>query len=344
MTISGGARRKGGVTMKTVKLLPLAAAALLLFSSGCRERPQEDDVLRIGVAVYKGEDTYISNMTQAMQEQVDAWCAETGERIYLSLSDAQESQNTQNEQIDRFLSLDYDVLCVNLVDRTDAARVVDKAREAGVPLVFFNREPVQEDLEAWDQVWYVGSDARQSAQLQAQIVLDLWEADPAALDRDGDGVLSYLMLEGESRHQDAVIRTEVSVQTLREAGVPLERVESGIANWDRNQAAVLTEEALERHPEIELILCNNDDMALGAADAVERLGLDLSNIVGIDGIPQGVEAVDQGRLLGTVVMDYPAHGAAIFRLARALALGEDPGASSGLTGRTVRIPMSVYKG
>ena len=330
--------------MKPGKLLALGAAALLLALAGCREDRQEDGALRIGVAVYKGEDTYLSNMTQAMQESVDLCCAETGDRIQISLSDAQESQNTQNEQIDRFLSLGYDVLCVNLVDRTDAARVVDKAREAGVPLVFFNREPVQEDIDAWDQVYYVGSDARQSAQLQAQIVLDLWESDPDGLDRNGDGVLQYMMLEGESRHQDAVIRTEVSVQTLREAGVPLERVESGIANWDRNQAAALAESALVQHPEIELILCNNDDMALGAADAVARLGLDFANIVGIDGTPQGVEAVDQGRLLGTVVMDYPAHGEALFRLARALALGEDPGASSGLTGRTVRIPMSVYKG
>ena len=234
--------------MKPGKLLALGAAALLLALAGCREDRQEDGALRIGVAVYKGEDTYLSNMTQAMQESVDLWCAETGDRIQISLSDAQESQNTQNEQIDRFLSLGYDVLCVNLVDRTDAARVVDKAREAGVPLVFFNREPVQEDIDAWDQVYYVGSDARQSAQLQAQIVLDLWESDPDGLDRNGDGVLQYMMLEGESRHQDAVIRTEVSVQTLREAGVPLERVESGIANWDRNQAAALTESALLEYP------------------------------------------------------------------------------------------------
>ena len=329
--------------MKTKKFFPLAAILFLfLCLPGCQERRQEEDALRIGVTVYKGEDTYISNMTQALQESVDAWCAKTGERIYVSISDAQESQNTQNEQIDRFLSLDYDVLCVNLVDRTDASRVVDKVREADVPVVFFNREPVQEDIASWDKVYYVGSDARQSAQLQAQIVLDLWESSPTSLDKNGDGILQSMMLEGESRHQDAVIRTEVSVQTLRDAGVSLERVESGIANWDRNQAAALTEDALIRHPEIELILCNNDDMALGAADAAERLGLDFSNIVGIDGIPQGLEAIDQGRLLGTVVMDYSAHGEAIFRLARALALGASPEEITDFADRIIRIPMHIY--
>ena len=80
------------------------------------------------------------------------------------------------------------------MDRTDAAHVIDKARSADVPVVFFNREPVQEDLQTWDRVYYVGSDARQSAQLQAQIVLDKWEEDPASLDLNGDGVLQYLSL------------------------------------------------------------------------------------------------------------------------------------------------------
>lgn len=321
----------------------LLAAALLCLSGCAPSGSGEGETLRIGVAVYKGSDTYITNMTQAMEEAAEHWSGETGRRVQISLSDAQENQNTQNEQIDRFLSLGYDVLCVNLVDRTDAARVIGKARKADVPVVFFNREPVQEDLESWEKVYYVGSDARQSAQLQARIVLERWEREPAALDKNGDGVLQYAMLEGESRHQDAMIRTEVSVQTLRDAGVPLERVESGIANWERSQADVLTEGWLLERPDIELILCNNDDMALGAADAVERLGLNLGNIVGIDGTPQGLAAVEEGRLLGTVIMDYAAHGQAIFDLARALSDGEEPEGLEDAEGGVIRIPMHIQR-
>lgn len=319
----------------------LLAAALLCLTACAPQGSRQNETLRIGVAVYKGTDTYITNMTQAMEAAAQAWSEESGVLVQITVSDAQENQNTQNEQIDRFLSLGYDVLCVNLVDRTDAARVIGKAREADVPVVFFNREPVREDLESWEKVYYVGSDARQSAQLQAQIVLELWENDPAALDLNGDGTLQYAMLEGESRHQDAMIRTEVSVQTLRDAGVPLERVESGIANWERSQADALTESWLLERPDLELILCNNDDMALGAADAVERLGLDLRNIVGIDGTPQGLEAVEEGKLLGTVIMDYAAHGQAIFALAQMLAAGEDPGEMENMVDNTIRIPMHI---
>lgn len=318
-------------------------AALLCLAACAPQGSGGEGTLRIGVAVYKGTDTYINNMTQAMEAAAQDWSEESGERVQVTVSDAQESQNTQNEQIDRFLSLGYDVLCVNLVDRTDAARIIGKAREADVPVVFFNREPVQEDLESWEKVYYVGSDARQSAQLQAEIVLELWEKDPAALDLNGDGTLQYAMLEGESRHQDAMIRTEVSVQTLRDAGVPLERVESGIANWERSQADALTESWLLKRSDIELILCNNDDMALGAADAVARLGLELRNIVGIDGTPQGLEAVEDGKLLGTVVMDYAAHGQAIFQLSRALGAGEEPDEMENMENNSIRIPMYIHK-
>ena len=318
--------------------------ALLAGLGGCGGGPKEESKsLRIGVAVYKGNDTYITNITNAMQDAADQWFEETGERVYLTISDGQESQTTQNEQIDRFLSLDYDVLCVNLVDRTDAARVIDKAQDAGVPIVFFNREPVQEDLQAWDKVYYVGSDARESAILQAGMVLDLWNSDRESLDKNGDGVLQYVMLEGEIRHQDTIIRTEVPIQVLRGNGIPVERVDGGLANWDRDQAAALTEGYFEDHGDsIEMIFCNNDDMALGAADAVEQLGLAFHNIVGIDGTPQGLQAVEDGRILGTVVMDYASHGKTIFQMARTLAMdGDVTDVADVGDDRSVRIPMYV---
>lgn len=329
------------------KITALAlSCALLLALPGCNGGEQDDGSIRIGVAVYKSDDTYISNMVAALQGGVEAYRKDTGAKIYVTPSDAQESQATQNDQIDRFLSLNYDVLCVNLVDRTDAGRVVDKARAADVPVIFFNREPVQEDLKSWSKVYYVGSVARESAELQAGIVLDLWNSDSAALDKNGDGVLQYIMLEGETRHQDTIIRTEVPIQILKDAGIPLERLDGGQANWNRSQAAALTESYFKTHGDnIEVIFCNNDDMALGAADTVARLGLDFHNIVGIDGTPQGLEAVDEGKLLGTVVMDYAAHGDTIFRMARALAEGEDVSKVADLQDdRSVRIPMTVYTG
>ena len=326
-------------------VLVLALALCLFFALRKGGRDDSHESLRVGVAIYKGNDTFISNMYDEIVKAAAQYEQETGVRVYINMADAQENQSLQNEQIERFISLDYDALCVNLVDRTDAAAVIDMAREADVPVVFFNREPVAEDMGKWDRIIYVGTDARESAEQEAEIILEAYRENPRSIDLNGDGVIQYVMLEGESRHQDALIRTEVSVQCLRDSGLALERVDGGIANWIRSQAAALTETFFADHgDEIELIICNNDDMALGAADAVAKLGLDFTNIVGIDGTPQGLEAVEDGRLLGTVVMDYPEQAQAIFELARALAWREDIAAVAEVrSDNSVRIPMHFVR-
>ena len=92
--------------------------------------------------------------------------------------------------------------------------------------------------------------------------------------KTGDGTVSYVLLEGESSHQDSLIRTEWSIQTLKDGGVPIERITGGIANWERSQASALMEQWLDEYPgEIELVIANNDDMALGAIDAMGRAGV-----------------------------------------------------------------------
>ncbi len=307
------------------------------------DSPESSRPVSIGVAIYSGDDTFISNMMDYLAADVAEYEQKTQTRVYLNISEGQESQSTQNDQIERFISLGYDVLCVNLVDRTDASYIIDKAMEADIPVIFFNREPVQEDMQKWDKLYYVGSDARESAQLEAQIVIDIYKETPRSIDLNGDGVIQYIMLEGESRHQDAMIRTEVSVQTLKDAGISLEKLDGGIANWERDQASALTEKYFTEYgDQIELIICNNDDMALGAADAVKRLGLNFKNIVGIDGTAGGIKALANKQILGTVLVDIGEHANIIFNLAMALAHGYDvKQVAVILEDKSIRVPMSA---
>ena len=104
---------------------------------------------------------------------------------------------------------------MNIVDRFAASVVIDKAMAADVPVIFFNREPVEEDMNRWEKLYYVGADAKESAVLEGKILVDAYRKDPASLDRNGDGTVSYVLLEGESNHQDSLIRTEWSIQTLK---------------------------------------------------------------------------------------------------------------------------------
>ena len=68
--------------------------------------------------------------------------------------------------MDDFIRKGYDAICVNMVDRTVAAVIVDKAKEAGIPIIFFNREPVEEDMAIWNQTYYVGTDAREAGEVR----------------------------------------------------------------------------------------------------------------------------------------------------------------------------------
>lgn len=147
--------------------------------------------------------------------------------------DAMGNQNLQNDQVSQFLDRDFDVLCVNMVDRTAAGSIVDKAMQADVPVVFFNREPVEEDMCRWDKLYYVCSKADESGVLEGGIVVDAYQAQPERWDKKGDGKLQYVLLEGEQGHQDSLIRTEVTIKTITDAGIELDKLAGETADWQR---------------------------------------------------------------------------------------------------------------
>lgn len=128
-------------------LAGLALVSWMLTLCGCGTAPTP--TIRVGVALYQQEDTFISTVAQSLQQKALEEEQARGVKINLSVADGRGSQTQQNEQVDRFLDQKYDVICVNIVDRTAAAVIIDKAQAAGVPVIFFNRQPVEEDLSRW---------------------------------------------------------------------------------------------------------------------------------------------------------------------------------------------------
>ena len=302
-------------------------AFFLLTGCAGTKGAEEKKSIRIGVSLYRGDDTFLNNIRGELERCAKDFEQEKGVKVTLDIQDARGNQNTQNDQVERFLALGCDVLCINPVDRTAASVLIDKAMAAQTPVIFFNRQPVEEDMDRWDRIFYVGAEAKSSAVLQGSIVVDGYRKNPEKLDLNGDGVVSYVLLEGESSHQDSLIRTEWSVQTLKDGGVPIEKLTGGNANWERSQASALMEQWLEKYPgRIELVICNNDDMALGAIDAMERAGMEGIAVVGIDGTTPGLAAVESGKLMGTVAIDRTQYAGAILAIATGEALGWEPDA------------------
>ena len=303
----------------------LACGLLAALTAGCGAAEAEPRVLRVGVALYTQDDTFISTIAQELERMAREEEQTRGVRINLSVMDGRSNQTTQLDQIDSLIDRGCDALCVNIVDRTAAAVLIDKAQKAEVPVIFFNRQPVAEDMLRWEHAYYVGAKAEEGGILQGRLVLEAWQTDPT-LDRNGDGVLQYVMLEGEPGHQDAMLRTEYAVKTLTDAGVAVEKLASDTANWKRGQAMAKAQQWLDEGlgGSVEVVFANNDDMALGAIDAFKQAGEELPLVVGVDATAPALEAVAAGELYGTVRNDGAGIARSMLDLVLALAEEQDP--------------------
>ncbi len=307
-----------------------AAAGLILglcgmFLGGCGKRQDDQtDIIYVGVTYYNQSDTFLNELLDCFEDELKAL---EGERLKtaVTIRDAAGSQRAQNDQVKELIDAGCNVLCVNLVDRADPSEIIDLAKEYDVPIIFFNREPVREDLMQWDRLYYVGADARQSGIMQGELAADLI-LENSRIDRNNDGKIQYVVLEGEAGHQDTILRTENAVNTLRNNGIELEKLSCQIANWNRAQAQNRMVQMIGQYQNrIELVLANNDDMALGAIDAYEQLNFTESAFpvfFGIDGTKVGLEALVDGRLSGTVYNDKEGQAQMMAQLAVAVTCKE----------------------
>lgn len=336
---------------KTAMILyVLMMAAVLNGCSGKQEKEQETTSIKIGVSVYNQYDTFISELMNEAEKYVNKMENTYGISITLDVQNAASKQVTQNDQMDYFIDRGCDIVCVNLVDRTDASTIIERGKSANIPIIFFNRELVEEDLERWDKLYYVGADAFESGIIQGKILNEKLETNFDEVDRNRDGVLQYVMLEGEAGHQDSIVRSIYALNTVTDAGYQVEKLADEIANWNRDQGKTkMIQWMQEFGDEIEVVFANNDDMALGARDALKEAGyftdaaLIPPIILGIDGTKEGKKAVDEEEFLGTVVNDSAGQAKGMMELAYSVVTGKELHSDyTLLDGKYIRLPYQRY--
>ncbi|MGG7144099.1 galactose ABC transporter substrate-binding protein [Clostridium nigeriense] len=297
------------------------------FMVGCNNQGdfKSKDEIKIGITLYRQDDVFISNISNNLEDIVKENESKYDSKILLQFVDAKGSTLNQGNQVDKFINQDYDIICVNLVDRTAAATIIDKAKSADIPVIFFNREPVEEDMNRWDKIYYVGSQAEQSARLQADIVAEKWLSNVELYDKNKDGKIQYVMLEGEQGHQDSLIRTEYCIKALNDKGIELEKLADDSANWQSDQAITKMSQWIKEFGDnIEVVFSNNDSMALGTIHAINS-NSDLIRkpiIVGVDGIKEALEAIKSGQMDGTVINDAYGQAKALFEISMAVSNGD----------------------
>lgn len=301
--------------MKKSFLFVVAAATLGASAFALAASP-----VRIGCAIYKFDDTFMTGVRNAIL------AAATG-KAKVDMVDSQNSQANQNDKVDLFITKKMKALAINPVDRAAAGVILGKAKAAKIPVVFFNREPFKDDLAKYDKAYYVGAIAEQSGTMEGELVVEYWKAHPEA-DQNKDGVMQYVMLKGEPGHQDAELRTKYSIKAIEDAGIKVQKVFEDTGMWDRVKGQEKMAAALGAHKDIEAVLANNDDMGLGAIEALKAAGYFKAGkfmpVVSVDATAPALAALKDGTLLGTVLNDSKNQGKATFMAAFAFAQGQVP--------------------
>lgn len=279
--------------------------------------------IKIGSCIYRFNDAFMLRFRNAMTAE----SAKEGASI--TMSDGRDDQNVQNEQIDEFIANGVNVLIVNPVDRMTSQTIIDKAKEKNIPVVFINREPTTEMLASYEKAYYVGAKAEESGTQAGEIIAEYFKSHPEA-DKNHDGKIQFIMLKGQNGHQDMILRSKYSVEAIQNAGFEPVELASAIANWDKLEAMkIMNGFVMSIGPEnIEAVIANNDEMALGAIEALKIVDYNKGDasmyvpVVGVDANASALNAMENGEMLGTVLNDADEQGTAAVKLAVALASGK----------------------
>ena len=314
------------IMKKTVLAVMLSAATLA-------SAAQAAD--RVGVTIYKYDDNFMSTMRKSLEG-----IAKQQKDISLLMNDSQNNQSMQNDQVDILLARGVKALAINLVDPAAGTTVIDKASGQDVPVIFFNKDPGQKAIDSYAKAYYIGTDPVQSGVIQGDLIAKGWKAHPE-WDLNKDGKLQFALIKGEPGHPDAEARTEWVVKELEAKGVKTERLYMDAALWDAAKAKDIAQAWLSgpNANRIEVIISNNDSMAMGAIEAAKAQGKKLP-IFGVDALPEALQLVKKGDLAGTVLNDGAAQAKAILAVLPNLIAGKDvaEGTSYEFKDRYLRLP------
>ena len=234
---------------------------------------------KVGICIYQFSDNF---MTLFRTELENYLVSKGFKKENIKIMDGANDQATQTNQIQNFITDKVDVLIVNPVNSSSAATITDMVEAAGIPLVYINREPDQDEEKRWEKnnwnVTYVGCDARQSGTFQGEIIA---AEGIDKLDMNGNG---------------------------KDAKMEVNKLDEQVGNWDQAQAQSLVANALAKNgKDIEVVFCNNDAMALGALQAIQAAGRTVGKdiyLVGVDALEEACQNVLNGTQTGTVFNDF----------------------------------------
>ncbi len=323
--------------MKKQLALILSLALALTMLAGLVSCKKDNSDGEVSVFYYTYSDTYISSV----RSEMDAMLKKAG--LKYQNYDANGNQTTQTEQITTALAKNSRLLIVNVVDTgsDDAAQnIVDLAKAKNVPVIFFNRSVNEKVVSSYEKCVFVGTDYEEAGHLQGKMIGDYVLKNYDKLDLNGDGKISYAMFKGQEGNMEAIARTQYAVEDankiLTAAGKSeLVFFDSHNTNkyqvdqngqWSSAAATDYMNTNLSQFNEgnrnmIELVIANNDEMALGAITSLQTKGYNkaggkLIPVFGVDATEAAKNAIKEGSMVGTIKQDAAGMAEAITTIAQ----------------------------
>ena len=325
------------------KLIALFLAAMMVLSLSTFALA--DNTPYIGVSIFD----YSNNFVGYIRNGMDYYMNEKYPGAEYLMVDGENNQATQTERIDTMISKGVDVLVVNPVDSSAGDTILQKAIDANIPIIFFNRQPALDVLKSYDKCWYVGLDTYYQGQLEADLVNEAWTKDQEKWDVNKDGKLQYVLLKGTPGHSDAEDRANGFKDKIAELGTPVEQLAEEYANWATAKAQEVTETWIGKYGEqIEMVICGNDAMALGAVEALKANNMindkTIVPVIGVNALPETAQLIKDGVMLGSILTSTYSTAIACMEMAMNAAKGQD--VLTGLDyeleeGKIIRIPETV---
>lgn len=277
--------------------------------------------LNVAVFYYNYSDAFISNVRNEMDAQWEAMGV-----TYVNY-DGNTNQGTQMDQINTAIANGANVLVVNAVEASadeTTQSIVDAAKTADIPVIFFNREVSDDVVNSYEQAAFVGTDPAEAGHMQGELIGNYLVENYDAVDLNGDGVISYVMFKGQENNPEAEMRTQYAVEDanaiLEENGKPALAYYDASAttqylvdpngSWSAAAAQDYMTTILSAYSEangnmVELVIANNDDMGLGAITALETAGYNNGTgttipVFTVDGLQGIVDAISAGKATGAV--------------------------------------------
>jgi inositol transport system substrate-binding protein len=243
--------------------------------------------LKIGVSMSAFDDTFLTYLREDMDKQAKSY--PKGDGVKLQFEDARADVVKQLSQVENFISQNVDAIIVNPVDTASTANIIKAATAAKIPLVFVNRRPDSATLP--EGVAAVVSNDVEAGKLQMQYIAEKL---------GGKG--NIVILLGDLANNSTTNRTKGVKEVLTQyPGIKIEQEQTGI--WLRDKGMTLVNDWLTQGREFNAVLANNDEMAIGASMALKSAGKKGVLIAGVDGTPDGLNAITKGDMTVSAFQD-----------------------------------------